>query len=337
MRIRFPTVAKRLALLLVVVLAGDRALAWMLARAVSRAGTRFARAYRGGVDADVLVAGDSRGVNGLYGPAIRDATGLSAFNLAYNGLSTHLCEALVLDYLERNRAPRLLLVEASNVRSPDEMLESLRLHWRDSARLDALAAALIPRERRATRILNLYGYDNELALRSLFYAGRDDQDWVNRYRISPAVLEAARREAPFRLEARPDNLEALGRLVRAAEAKDITVRVVLTPYLPDHLAKMQNWPEFVRSVEQVVAPRRVWDYSDVIADPSLFADRLHLNADGARRLARKMAADGLFALAPAGSTQIAGPPPAENARVAGTTTPGCDRGARCSAALRPGT
>ena len=121
MRIRFPTVAKRLALLLVVVLAGDRALAWMLARAVSRAGTRFARAYRGGVDADVLVAGDSRGVNGLYGPAIRDATGLSAFNLAYNGLSTHLCEALVLDYLERNRAPRLLLVEASNVRSPDEV------------------------------------------------------------------------------------------------------------------------------------------------------------------------------------------------------------------------
>src|SRR5207253_3911856 len=76
MRIRFPTVAKRLALLLVVVLAGDRALAWMLARAVSRAGTRFARAYRGGVDADVLVAGDSRGVNGLYGPAIRDAPGL---------------------------------------------------------------------------------------------------------------------------------------------------------------------------------------------------------------------------------------------------------------------
>src|SRR5207245_176990 len=198
MRIRFPTVAKRLALLLVVVLAGDRALAWMLARAVSRAGTRFARAYRGGVDADVLVAGDSRGVNGLYGPAIRDATGLSAFNLAYNGLSTHLCEALVLDYLERNRAPRLLLVEASNVRSPDEMLESLRLHWRDSARLDALAAALIPRERRATRILNLYGYDNELALRSLFYAGRDDQDWVNRYRISPAVLAAAPPGSPGR-------------------------------------------------------------------------------------------------------------------------------------------
>ena len=127
MRFRFHAVAKRLALLLAVVLVGDRTLACMLAKVVSRTGTRFARAYRGGLEADVLVIGDSRGVNGLYGPAIRDVTGLSAFNLAYNGLSMHLCEALFLDYLEHNRAPRLLIVEASNVRSPDEMLDSLRL------------------------------------------------------------------------------------------------------------------------------------------------------------------------------------------------------------------
>src|SRR5439155_26918939 len=112
-------------------------------------------------------------------------TGVFAFSLASNGLSKHRCEALSLDYLEHNRGPRLLIVEASNVRSPDEMLDRLRLHSRDSARLEALAAELIPGERRASRIFNLYGYDNELALRSLFYARGDDQDWVNRYRISP--------------------------------------------------------------------------------------------------------------------------------------------------------
>ena len=56
-----------------------------------------------------------------------------------------------------------------------------------------------------------------------------------------------------------------------------------------------------------VAPRKVWDYSDAIGDPSLFADRLHLNAEGARRLAATMAADGLFAAAAVASNEF--PPP----------------------------
>src|SRR6185312_4505509 len=100
-----------LALVLALFVAGDRVIAFALGEIVSHSEFRFSRVYRGGLDFDVLVVGDSRGVHSIFAPELSKRLCRPVFNMAFNGMSTETEEALVRDYLDRNKPPKVVLIE----------------------------------------------------------------------------------------------------------------------------------------------------------------------------------------------------------------------------------
>jgi hypothetical protein len=286
----------RLALLAACVLAGDRALGALFDAQLSRSQFRFSVATHGGLPPILLVLGDSRGVNGLYAPELEKRSGLRVLNLAYNGMSTLVAEAVLRDYLDRNQKPRGLVLEVSNVQDNHQLLDGLMCYWRFGPALSALAEERSPVNRRAARAFHLYAYNGEIPMRALFYLHKSDQDWINRYRISPAVIEEARQASDFEFGTQPENLAALGRITALARERGIALRLIVVPYLPEFMAHVQRWGAWLETVQSAAGPgAKIWDYSGSDQDDSHFADRLHLNDVGGVPFAARLFDDGFLA------------------------------------------
>src|SRR5207253_3792665 len=153
----------------VVVLAGDRIGAYIGRRLLLASQFRFSRIYRGGSNADILVIGDSRGVHSFYAPEIERLTGRPALNLSFNSMSVPIAEALFADYLEHNRAPRTVIVEATCVTVDRGLVTELLTYADLSPRLETLYAREHPRGAAAGRLFRLFRYDSEFFLRALMY------------------------------------------------------------------------------------------------------------------------------------------------------------------------
>ena len=175
------------------------------------------------------------------------------------------------------------------------LIDGLMCYWDSGRALGALADSLRPRSRAATRLSHLFAFNGEASLRALYYARRSDQDWVNRYRIEPGLLRAARDDTSFSLEFREDNLAALGRIRRLARERGVPVRLVITPYLPAYAAHMRDsgpWLERIHATGD--RKERLWDYRNAEPDSRHFADRVHVNDQGSIPFAARLVRDGFF-------------------------------------------
>jgi hypothetical protein len=285
----------RFTVLAACVIAGDRALAGFLDAQLLRSQFRFSVAARGGLPESLLVLGDSRGVNGLYAPELEKLTGMRVLNLAFNGMSTLVAEAVLRDYLERNAAPKALVLEVTNVQDTHLLLDGLMCYWRQNPALGALARERSPVNDRAVSAFHLYAYNGEIPMRALFYGQRSDQDWINRYRISPEVIEDARRADEFEFGTRPENLEALRRMTALAHERGIALRLIVVPYLPEFVAHARNWDGWLQTIQTAAGGEHIWDYGHAVTDHAHFADRLHLNDVGGVPFAERLASDGFLA------------------------------------------
>jgi hypothetical protein len=283
----------RLAVLVVIVFVGDRTLAWELGRVLLQSQARYSVLYRGGPPADVVAVGNSRGVNGFYAPALEKELGMKVQNLSYNGLSMGLAEALVHDWVEHHGKPRVLVLEVSNVANVNDVVGELLPYWIYSERLRAIGETEQPRTAAIVGVSHLFVFNCELFLRTLYYMHRSDQDWVNRYRMPSSLLEETRRMPPFELPAQDEGLAALGRIVAFAHEQGIALRLTVTPYLCDYLEHATNYQAWLDRIEKA-AGERVWDAGCTDHDVAHFADRLHLNAEGAEALAASFVHDGFF-------------------------------------------
>jgi hypothetical protein len=277
------------AALIAAIVAGDRVLSWMLNRLLLRSQFRYSRLYSGGINADVLLIGDSRGVHSLYAPAIEEMTGLRTFNLSYNSMSTRIVEAVLLDYLDRNRTPRLVIIEVTCTTTAGALTSELRTYAATSPRLSRLYAEAYPYAGAAGRAFHLLNLNSAFTLEALHYMRRSDQDWINR-----STMPVALRQTPGKMwkPPRPENLAALGRIVGELRRRGIEVRLVVAPYHPMPLNMNVSAIVIANS-----AGMRVWNYGDAIEDPDDFADTVHLNERGSRALLAMMQRDGVFGMA----------------------------------------
>lgn len=269
--------------------AGDHLLALALRQVLLRSEFRYSRLYRGGVDADVVILGDSRGVHSFYAPALEELTGARAFNLSYNSLSPRVAEAVLLDYLDHNRAPRLVIVEPTSAVVAGAVKTELRTYGSLSPRLAALYAEEHPAEARLGKALWLYPLNSSFFFEALHYMRRSDQDWIYRDVMPPALRtpQDARELHPF-----PEEIDALARIVRELKRRGIEVRLIFAPYAPVKVPS--NAAAFAALVEQRTG-ERVWSYAGAIGDLDLFADTVHLNERGSRALLTMLLRDGAFA------------------------------------------
>jgi hypothetical protein len=277
------------ALLLIVVIAGDRIGAFVCSRVLLGSQFRFSRVYRGGSSAEVVVIGDSRGVHSFYAPAIEQLTGRPALNLSFNSMSMPIAEALLSDYLDRNEKPRMVIIETTCVVVDRGLVSELRTYAGLSKRLEALYAHEHPRAAAAGRLFRLLPYDSEFFLRALMYLRRSDQDWINRNVIAPQLAAGPRgRWSP---RPHPENLAALGRLVPMLQSRGIEVTLLIAPY---HRSLMVDMNEIIQAVQRSVPGAHVLNYADAIEDSRYFADGVHMNADGSEAFLRMLCRDGVL-------------------------------------------
>jgi hypothetical protein len=280
-----------LGVLLMVIVGGDHLLALVLQQLLLRSQFRYSRLYRGGNDAEVVLIGDSRGVHSFFAPALQEMTGLRVLNLSYNSLSPHVAEVLLLDYLDRNRAPRILVIEATSTVTPGRVASQLRTYAGLSPRIAALYAHDQPAEARVSRLFWLYPLNSEFFLEAMHYAFRSDQDWIFHDPMPPA-LRVERGLTSF--DPLPAEVDALARIVRMARQRGIEVRLVVAPYAP--IRQPVNTAQAVDSIQRQTG-QRIWNYVGAVGDLDDFTDGVHLNERGSRELLAMLVRDGVFGMA----------------------------------------
>lgn len=289
-----------LALIAALFLAGDRLLSSVLERAISGSEFRYSRLYRGNLNYDVLAIGDSRAVHSIYAPGLSQRLCRSVLNIAYNGMSMEIAEAVLRDYLERNAPPKAVLIEVSNVTRRNDLLNDMRLYAGEPNHV----AALIRRDDAWMAawmgLSHLYAFNNEMTLRALYYHRRSDQDWVMNgdMRMTPEVvakLNPANYPPP---RSRPGNVAALKRLVQDLEERHIRPILFIAPYHPAYRRLAPTFAAWERQLQDEIGPaNKIVDLSQALPANDDFADVQHLNMNGSRHML-DLVANGLAAAMP---------------------------------------
>lgn len=277
-----------LAALVVIVLAGDRAMSAVLDQVLVRSQFRFSRVYQRNSDAQILVLGDSRGMNSFSAPAMERLTGKRVLNLSYNSMNPRIAEAVLEDYLQSNRAPELVVIEVTCTVVDSNLATELRTYANRSPRLRALYAESHPRAARMGEVFHLLSFNSEFFFRALYYLRHSDQDSIPESTISADLL--ATPMGPWTPVPIPENLAALDRMVRLLRQRGIIVRLIIAPYLGGEAVQTRYLSDVISN--RVHLP--VFDYAAQGGLPERFADRVHLNRRGATAFCERLAADGVF-------------------------------------------
>ena len=275
--------------------AGDRLLGVLLKRQLLSSEHRFSRLYRGGMNNSVVFLGNSRGINSFLAPKIAEISGRKCFNLSFNSLSVNAAEVLLLDYLKHNDPPDLVVIEPTCVLVPGTSVNIIRPLSFVSRRVDDYCGGKSPVSQAAINVSHLFGYNNETFLRILHYRNRSDQDHANRYTISAAAVEKIRAERDC-VSFKPDTeqLQALRRICEELLRRNIQPKLMIGPYLPDYRMQVANFDELLSTLRSTVpAGVEIIDMSNTVSELSFFADRVHLNHDGAEVFAKMLVQRGV--------------------------------------------
>ena len=282
-----PAKCRNLVIIILVIsafLAADRMLSWGFERLLLRSEFRYSKLFRGDLDADVVIFGNSRGVNGFYSPDMAKAMGCSVVNMSFNGLSATTVEILFTEYLRFNKAPKELIIEITCLHGTSSNRNVLQLYGRVSEALNGVWMLESPWMAKVqTYVATTNRFSAEFYLRVLYYLKRSDQTWINRYSIDPGF---ARNYSPTPSDTvcwgtvNPKALLAIQNTVALALDQGIRVKIVITPYLPNYIRAV-NIDEWKQEVEaKLNLP--VIDLSLSVTKTSEFADPLHMNLSGFR-------------------------------------------------------
>ena len=263
---------------LLLLFAGDRLAGHFLQKQVDQSQFRYSRLYGGAAAADILLVGNSRGLN-FYQPYMEEATGKKTFNLSYNGLPMDLAKVLVQDYLDHYPAPRKMVVDITNCdRVNDDLLAGFLTYSDRSNRLDTLIHNKLPKAWWAGQISRLFCFNNEIFQRALYHRKQTDENWLRDHVISEKLATEAGNE-PYNLEIHPYLIQQLKEAVAAAQAKGVRVELVIGPYFPGFV--VNNLDALKVAAEQATG-LPVHDYRAALTDPTCFSDFRHLNVKGAK-------------------------------------------------------
>jgi len=265
----------------------DRGIAALIGREVLQSQFRFSCLYRGDCDANVLILGNSRGVNGFFSPDLTAALGKKVFNLSYNGLSIKMARMLFEDYVSRCPAPELLILEVTNALDAGTSVGLCQLYADKSP---VLANAWRTAEPTAFWLSRLaaatFRYNGELPLRAVAFRKRSDQNWINTYQMPEGMMAryVVAPEAAAKWETLdPEAIAELCRCITTARTHGTKVMLVITPYAPGYRAQLPGFTDWVQGLEAATG-EDVRDLSEAIITPKYFGDPLHMNLEGARAL-----------------------------------------------------
>jgi hypothetical protein len=272
---------------------GDRAMAVGLGALVAHSEFRFSRLYDGRLRYDVLVVGNSRAVHSIFAPELSKGLCHSVFNVAYNGMSAEIEEAIVRDYLDHNDPPKAVLIEVSNVTGDNDLLNDIRLYAARSPRLEALLQRDTPATAFWMKISHLFAFNNELMLRAVYYLHHDDQDWIldSGMQMTPDIVAHLRPEGYGQPRLRETEAEALRRLIADLESRHIEVVLYVAPYHPAYLKLVPGYRVWQEELQREIGGEpKIIDLSRRLTSDAEFADLVHVNSEGGEIVTAMMAA-----------------------------------------------
>ena len=260
--------------------AGDRLFASFFQRITANSEFRYSRLYSGRGEADIVLLGNSRGLN-FYQPFIEAQTGKSTLNLSYNAMPVDIGAALLLDYLDLYGAPERLIVDITFLdRDNDDLIRDFRLYAPFSERLNTLLKERDERIWAGTQFAHLSRYGGEVAQRMLYYRSRSDEDWLLDRQISRQMVSNAASLQPYHTEFNNRRIDLLASVAEAYKSAGAEVHFVINPYYPPFQQTMTNLDSLSAAVQSRTGIP-VLDYYASVAGDQHFGDYQHLNKKGA--------------------------------------------------------
>jgi hypothetical protein len=276
--------------LIVCLFLADRSIAFVAQRVLLHSDFRIAQAYAGGRQDDILILGNSVANAMVLPHSLGKTVGHKAFSMAVHGLDTMAQNALVGDYLERNAAPRVALLELRPVsvdiiRANEFLIFSLG-DTRMVALYDQLQESFLPWQ----NIFHSYRLNSPLLPITLQrLVDRDDQETgATDGRINAAMIDRWEKNSS---QARPIREEQKAALLASLEAfKSVGTHpfVILAPLHP--VARPQG-TDMLNSVASQLPPDiTVCDFSSLLDDNKYYEDPTHLNKMGRQAFTPVLAA-----------------------------------------------
>jgi hypothetical protein len=275
---------------LALLFAADRGMAEVLARLVKQSNLRVSMLYSGRVHADVVIIGNSRGVHLASSADWAKTLCRSVFNLSLNGLDVATQDVLLRDLLERNPAPKYVVIEISSLFSDTFTAPQLRPFIGESDRLAALIRSGKTTIFPWLDISHLYRFNTEYLLRAMLFMLRaSDQTPEATGHISEARIAAYLAEHP-RYDVNAKAVAVLASTVEALKGHGVEPVLVLAPYHPAAF-RLHDWraealAEVRRRLPDNVA---IYDWSLALEADAAFADPLHMTPEGRRALVSEVA------------------------------------------------
>lgn len=279
-------------LFLLILFTGDRLLSILIDKfIVSKSEFRYSKLYRGKAKADILIIGNSRGLS-FYQPSIEEETGLSVFNLSYNGLPTNLALVLFKDYLKVNGAPKLVIIELTMPGNRKQLITNFGLYSSYSSDVEALIEQQSKSIGISNKLFHLTRYNGELFQRSVYYLNKDDSNWLLTSTISERALQ--RQNAPgFDFEFDREAMDGYKTIIAICKQNNIPFKLVINPYLPDYSKRIKNFDTYKASIRDYLQ-EPIYDFSKSITSIEFFSDPLHLNVDGGREYIKLLKSKDIF-------------------------------------------
>ena len=247
---------------------------------------RYSRLFNQSINADVVFIGNSRAVNTFYTPYIEKKFDFQAINLAYNGLSAPLMELFINEYLQRNEAPDIIVLEVTALQNDYEVLKNFKQYCFDSNALMLLLSKHYPEIYYALMLSKTFAYNSEYFLRTLYYFNRSDQDWINRYQIKSDFyekLQPTEKKLAILEFIDKQSMDSLQRIINLCKQYNINLKLVLAPIL-DKVRNKDDIDAYLKDIE-TRTHLNVTDLSAVTNEITHFADTIHTNEKGAKKLA----------------------------------------------------
>lgn len=229
-------------------------------------------------------------------PQTQDS-GLSVFNLSWGGLRRPAAIALVKDFFESGNVADIVLVEASSLILSDRGQCDLKSFWAILPNLKQSSLEVCARDLRLASLFPLSKYNAQPARQALFYMLFDPDGDSGRDTLYPQTIEPSQCDniwhggfdlfySAFAEVADGDVSRGIAELQSylSANAPNTTLILTLAPFVssPSTRARVD---EIRRRAADLFGD---WNYIDLHEDTpagcAYFADAVHLNTNGIRRL-----------------------------------------------------
>jgi len=272
-----------------VLFVGDRLIGWFFQHEVNESLFRYSRMYRGEGQADILIVGNSRGLN-LYQPYMEQQTGRKTFSICYYSMPCEMATVLAEDYLDRYKVQTVLCEISIVEMSDDKLLPGFSTYMPDSKRIDSVLKNKVNDSWIASQVSHVYRFNNEVFQRALFYRNRLDDDWFFDRTISERLAKEAE-GLSVEWTVPEKHVQDIKQLADYCRARNINLKFVIGPFFPKYTVK--NLDKLKERVE-LATGYPVRDYSYSIQDINSFSDYNHANIKGGKQVVDMMIRDGVL-------------------------------------------